>query len=72
VFLAKNRGDARAWAGSALEWDAPPFAGTPAELRAVLAELVDLGFSLFQIAFPGFPETHDIELFGAEVAPAFQ
>jgi len=72
VFLAKNRGDARAWAGSALEWDAPPFAGTPAELRAALAELVDLGFSLFQIAFPGFPETHDIELFGAEVAPAFQ
>jgi alkanesulfonate monooxygenase SsuD/methylene tetrahydromethanopterin reductase-like flavin-dependent oxidoreductase (luciferase family) len=72
VFLAEKTADARAWAGSALDGDAPPFAGNPAELRATISELVDLGFSLFQLAFPAFPETHDIERFAAEVAPAFR
>ena len=71
-YLMKRDSDARAWAGVALDREFPPFAGTPAELRDHLAELVDVGFDLFQLVFPGFPETHDMELFVDEVLPAFQ
>jgi alkanesulfonate monooxygenase SsuD/methylene tetrahydromethanopterin reductase-like flavin-dependent oxidoreductase (luciferase family) len=72
AYLAKSGSEARAWAGDRLDREFPPFAGTPAELRDHLAELADVGFDLFQLVFPGFPETHDLELFVAEVLPAFQ
>jgi alkanesulfonate monooxygenase SsuD/methylene tetrahydromethanopterin reductase-like flavin-dependent oxidoreductase (luciferase family) len=72
LYLAKRTSDARAWAGDALDREFPPFAGTPAELRDHLGELVDVGFDTFQLVFPGFPETHDMQLFVDEVLPAFR
>jgi alkanesulfonate monooxygenase SsuD/methylene tetrahydromethanopterin reductase-like flavin-dependent oxidoreductase (luciferase family) len=71
VYLAKSRAEARRWAGEALDREAPPFAGEPAELIDHLRELHELGFDLFQIVFPGFPDTRDMELFVDEVMPAF-
>lgn len=72
LYLAQQTSDARAWAGTALDRESPPFAGTPAALRDHLAELIDVGFDMFQLVFPGFPETHDMELFTDEVLPAFR
>ena len=37
-----------------------------------LRELVDLGFEVFQMVFPGFPETDDMQLFVERVLPTFR
>jgi alkanesulfonate monooxygenase SsuD/methylene tetrahydromethanopterin reductase-like flavin-dependent oxidoreductase (luciferase family) len=71
VFLDTNRGAAEQWAGDRLTSKDPPFAGTPDDLRRYLQAYVDLGVTMFHMVFPGFPETHDIQLFADEVLPAF-
>lgn len=71
TYLARSREAARRRAGKALDVEHPPFAGDPAMLRDHLAELVDLGFDLFQLVFPNFPETDDMRLFVEDVMPAF-
>jgi len=72
LYLSKDRAEAERRAGAALERENPAFAGDPAGLRDHLARLVDLGFDLFQLVFPNFPETDDITLFADEVLPAFR
>lgn len=72
IYLARSRAEARRLAGDALDREFPPFAGEPAELIDHLHELADLGFDLFQLVFPGFPDTSDMELFADEVLPAFR
>ena len=73
VFLDRDRQAAIDRAGSRLEnAEHPVFAGDPAALRDYLAERIELGFDHFQLVFPGFPETDDIELFVDEVLPAFR
>jgi alkanesulfonate monooxygenase SsuD/methylene tetrahydromethanopterin reductase-like flavin-dependent oxidoreductase (luciferase family) len=69
VYLKKNRAEAETWAGAALQREHPPFAGEPAALRDHLAELTEMGFTLFQMVFPAFPETDDMQLFADEVMP---
>ena len=66
-----RRAAAKRWAGDAVLRDQPAFAGDPAELRDHLAELRKIGFSLFLLAFGGFPGTDDIQLFVDEVMPHF-
>jgi alkanesulfonate monooxygenase SsuD/methylene tetrahydromethanopterin reductase-like flavin-dependent oxidoreductase (luciferase family) len=58
-------------AGAALEDEQPPIAGDPAAVREQIGALAELGFDLFQLSFPLFPDTSDMELFIAEVLPAF-
>lgn len=72
VFLRRDGADARRLAGERLSGDNPVFAGSPAELVDHLGELTDLGFEHVQLVFPDFPDTGDIELFLAEVRPAFR
>jgi alkanesulfonate monooxygenase SsuD/methylene tetrahydromethanopterin reductase-like flavin-dependent oxidoreductase (luciferase family) len=72
AYLARSRATALTLAGSAMDREFPPFAGTPEELRDHIAELVDVGFDLFQMVLPGFPETDDMRLFVDEVMPAFR
>ena len=72
VYLSRDRAEAQRWAGAATERENPAFAGDPAGLRDHLTQLADLGFDLFQLVFPRFPETDDIELFADEVLPAFR
>jgi alkanesulfonate monooxygenase SsuD/methylene tetrahydromethanopterin reductase-like flavin-dependent oxidoreductase (luciferase family) len=71
LFLGEDAADARARAGARAEGDNPVFAGDPSMLRDHLAALAELGFDHVQLVFPDFPETRDIELFLAEVRPAF-
>lgn len=72
VFLSKDRAEAIRRAGAAVERENPAFAGDPAGLRDYLTERVALGFDLFQLVFPDFPDTDDIKLFVDEVLPAFR
>jgi alkanesulfonate monooxygenase SsuD/methylene tetrahydromethanopterin reductase-like flavin-dependent oxidoreductase (luciferase family) len=72
IFLGRTKAEAERLAGGREFGDQPPFIGEPAALRDYLAELVDLGFDLFQLAFPAFPETGDMRLFVDEVMPAFR
>lgn len=72
AYLSKNRGEAERRAGAAVERENPAFAGDPAGMRDHLARLNDLGFDLFQLVFPNFPETDDMKLFVDEVLPAFR
>lgn len=72
VYLARSRSAAEQLAGRAREGENPAFAGEPAALRDHLHELVGLGFDLFQLVFPNFPETDDLRLFVDEVLPAFR
>jgi len=71
VYLKRSKAEAEAWAGSKLQNENPPFAGEPSELVDHLQELSALGFDLFQMVFPGFPDTSDIRLFIDEVLPRF-
>lgn len=71
AYLKEDRADAVAWAGDRLAGDNPPFAGSPADFRDYLRAYVDLGVTMFHLVFPGYPETDDMELFAAEVLPAF-
>jgi alkanesulfonate monooxygenase SsuD/methylene tetrahydromethanopterin reductase-like flavin-dependent oxidoreductase (luciferase family) len=72
VFLDRDGESARRRAGERVGGEAPAFAGSPAELVEHLGVLADLGFEHVQLVFPGFPGTDDIELFLAEVRPAFR
>ena len=72
VYLAPTRAEAQRWAADKLDNPTPPFAGEPAELIDHLHELVDLGFDLFQMVFPAFPDTRDLRLFVDKVMPAFK
>ena len=72
AYLARSKAAAVTRAGPALDREFPPFAGTPTELIDHIHELVDVGFDLFQMVFPDFPETTDMELFAGEVMPAFR
>ena len=72
VFLANTRSAAETRAGARLQSDNPPFAGEPAALIDRLREQVEMGFSLFQMVFPNFPETDDMRLFVDKVLPAFR
>jgi len=72
VFLSRDRAEAERRAGAAVERENPAFAGDPAGLRDYLGQLVDLGFDLFQLVFPRFPDTDDMKLFVDEVLPAFR
>lgn len=71
VFLRTDAAEARRLAGARLAGDNPAFAGSPAELVDHLGRLAELGFAHVQLVFPDFPDTGDIELFLAEVRPAF-
>jgi alkanesulfonate monooxygenase SsuD/methylene tetrahydromethanopterin reductase-like flavin-dependent oxidoreductase (luciferase family) len=70
-YLRASAVEARRLAGPRLEGDAPAFAGDPASLRDHVAALAELGFDHLQLVFPDFPDTGDIELFLADVRPAF-
>jgi hypothetical protein len=72
AFLDRDASGARARAGDRLDGDAPPFAGDPAGLVDHLAGLVELGIDAFQLVFPGWPSTDDLELFAERVEPAFR
>jgi alkanesulfonate monooxygenase SsuD/methylene tetrahydromethanopterin reductase-like flavin-dependent oxidoreductase (luciferase family) len=72
VYLARDRPTAERRAGAAVERENPAFAGDPAGLRDHLQGLAALGFDLFQLVFPNFPETDDMKLFVDEVLPAFR
>jgi alkanesulfonate monooxygenase SsuD/methylene tetrahydromethanopterin reductase-like flavin-dependent oxidoreductase (luciferase family) len=72
VYLDRDRSAARRWAGDAVNADQPAFAGDPAELRARIAELADLGFDQVQLRFARLFDTSDIELFVDQVLPHFR
>jgi alkanesulfonate monooxygenase SsuD/methylene tetrahydromethanopterin reductase-like flavin-dependent oxidoreductase (luciferase family) len=72
AILREDAMEARRVAGSRLEGDNPVFAGDAPMLRDHLSALNELGFDHVQLVFPDFPATHDIELFLAEVRPAFR
>ena len=72
LYLSHDREAARKRAGAALERETPAFAGTPADLREHITQLVELGFDHFPLVFPNFPETDDMQLFVDEVLPAFR
>lgn len=72
AYLSRDRAAAERRAGAALERENPVFAGDPAGMRDHIAGLADLGFDLFQLVFPNFPETDDLKLFVDEVLPAFR
>lgn len=72
VFLARTHEAAAEWAGARVNGENPPFAGTPEALQDYLRRYIELGVRDFQLVFPGFPETDDIELFAAEVLPEFR
>ena len=70
-YLRRDAAAAKRLAGSRVLGDDPAFAGDPAELIDHLGALAGLGFDHVQLVFPDFPATDDIELFLAEVRPAF-
>jgi alkanesulfonate monooxygenase SsuD/methylene tetrahydromethanopterin reductase-like flavin-dependent oxidoreductase (luciferase family) len=72
VFLSADQAEAERKAGAALSGMNPPFAGTPAMLIERLGQYIDLGVSLFQFVFPGFPETDDMQYCAEEVVPSFR
>jgi alkanesulfonate monooxygenase SsuD/methylene tetrahydromethanopterin reductase-like flavin-dependent oxidoreductase (luciferase family) len=73
VHLAKTRAEAERLVGGApMRPDDPAYVGDPAGLRERIAEYAELGIDLFQLVFPQFPATDDMELFVQEVLPAFQ
>jgi alkanesulfonate monooxygenase SsuD/methylene tetrahydromethanopterin reductase-like flavin-dependent oxidoreductase (luciferase family) len=72
AFLDRSRTAAEARAGATLQREMPPFAGEPEALVERIQELVDLGFEVFHLVFPGFPETDDLRLFVDRVLPAFR
>jgi len=50
----------------------PHLVGEAEELVERNPEVVDLGFEVFHLVFPGFPETDDLRLFVDRVLPAFR
>ncbi len=73
VHLAKTRAEAeKLVGGNPMRPEDPAYVGDPAGLVERLHQLHELGFDLFQLVFPRFTDTEDIELFGQEVLPAFR
>jgi len=72
VYLSEDRAAAERRAGAATERENPVFAGDPEGLRDYLEARIELGFDLFQLVFPDFPETTDIRLFADKVLPYFR
>lgn len=72
AYLADTEARARLAAGARLDSPQPPFAGTPEGLADYLRALVAQGFDAFQMVFPDFPGTRDIELFVERTLPAFR
>ncbi len=73
VHLAKTRAEAeRLVGGTPMRPEDPTYVGDPAGLRERIAEYAELGVDLFQLVFPRFPATDDIELFAQEVLPTFR
>jgi alkanesulfonate monooxygenase SsuD/methylene tetrahydromethanopterin reductase-like flavin-dependent oxidoreductase (luciferase family) len=71
VFLDRDAAAARARAIDRTNGEAPPFAGSPAQLVDELGALADQGVDAFNLVFPGWPEMEDLELFATDVRPAF-
>jgi alkanesulfonate monooxygenase SsuD/methylene tetrahydromethanopterin reductase-like flavin-dependent oxidoreductase (luciferase family) len=71
-FLRRDAEEARRLAGERVTGEAPAFAGDPAAMVDHLGMLAELGFEHVQLVFPDFPRTDDIELFLADVRPAFR
>jgi alkanesulfonate monooxygenase SsuD/methylene tetrahydromethanopterin reductase-like flavin-dependent oxidoreductase (luciferase family) len=71
VFLDRDAAAARSRAIDRTNGEAPPFAGSPAELVETLGAFADQGVDAFNLVFPGWPDLTDLELFAAEVRPAF-
>jgi alkanesulfonate monooxygenase SsuD/methylene tetrahydromethanopterin reductase-like flavin-dependent oxidoreductase (luciferase family) len=73
VNLAKTKAEAeKLTGGKPMRPEDPSFVGEPAALIEYLHEFAELGIDLFQLVFPKFPATDDIELFAQEVLPAFR
>ena len=71
VFLDRDAAAARARAIDRTNGEAPPFAGSPAQLVDHLGALADEGVDAFNLVFAGWPDHADLELFASEVRPAF-
>jgi len=71
VFLDADSQAARARAIDRSNGEAPPFAGSPAELVEHIGALAEQGVDAFQLVFAGWPDMTDLELFAAHVRPAF-
>jgi alkanesulfonate monooxygenase SsuD/methylene tetrahydromethanopterin reductase-like flavin-dependent oxidoreductase (luciferase family) len=72
TFIDRSHAAAVNRAGKLLESENPALAGDPAAIRDRLTELAELGFDLFHLVFPNFPETDDLRLFIDEVMPHFR
>ena len=72
VYLDRDRARARRWAGDAVSFDQPAFAGDPPELVDRIGELRELGFDQVQLRFAGLFGTDDINIFADEVLPHFR
>lgn len=73
VHLARTKAEAeRSVGGRPMRPEDPSFVGEPAALVEYLHRYTELGIDLFQLVFPQFPRTDDMELFAAEVLPAFR
>lgn len=71
VFLDAQAQVARSRATDRTDGEAPPFAGSPAQLVEHLGALADEGVDAFNLVFAGWPDMVDLELFAAHVRPAF-
>lgn len=72
VHLGRTQAEAEATVAGQPMRDDPSFVGEPAALVEYLHEFAELGVDLFQLVFPQFPATDDMELFAQEVLPKFQ
>lgn len=73
VNLAKTKAEAeKLTGGKPMRPEDPSFVGEPAALIEYIHQFAELGIDLFQLVFPKFPATDDIELFEQEVLPAFR
>ncbi len=71
VLLYEDATRAREDAGARLDDEFPVFAGDPAGFTDHLFALAEQGIDGFQLAFSGWPDTRDLELFVDHVRPAF-
>jgi alkanesulfonate monooxygenase SsuD/methylene tetrahydromethanopterin reductase-like flavin-dependent oxidoreductase (luciferase family) len=71
TFLAKTQSEAEQRAGSWLGRGDSTFIGEPARMRDYLSEMIEMGFTRFQLFFANFPELDDMRLFVEKVLPSF-
>jgi len=72
VHLAQTRAEAEQTVGGQPMRDDPSFVGEPAALVEYLQEFAEIGVDHFQLVFPKFPATDDMELFADKVLPKFR